>query len=57
MSATMSKAKAVSMGYSADKRKRRRQHRKNARFLGTNGGGSIFGSVVRWHRTQARWGR
>jgi len=49
--------------YSSDKRKRRNQHRQNARHLLTNGGffngfsapGSTFWQVAQWHLAQARY--
>ena len=53
MSAAMSLKKAASMGYSRDKRKRRRQHRKAANTLGKLGGG-IAQSMTWWHKQQAR---
>lgn len=54
--------KAIRMGYSKDKRKRRRQHRQNAKHLLNEGGffngysarGSTFGEAARWHLAQAR---
>lgn len=53
---------AVGMGFSPDKRKRRRQHRKAAINLLRRGGffnyfsarGSTFGDVAAWHLWQAR---
>lgn len=59
----ISKERAISMGYSADRRKRRRQHRKNAKRLLENGGllngfsavGSSFWYVAQWHLQQARY--
>lgn len=53
MSAAISIVRAAAMGYSADKRKRRRQHRKNARYL-RSVGGSITYAVGIWHLQQAR---
>ena len=58
----LSKEAAVQLGYSPDKRKRRRQHRLNARKLLREGGvfngrsakGSTFYSLARWHLDQAR---
>lgn len=41
------------MGYSSDKRKRRRQHRVAAKRLRKQGG-STFHTVARWHLAQAR---
>jgi hypothetical protein len=56
-------AQALKMGYSADKRKRRREHRRAARMLIASGTifnaraprGSIPHSVAAWHLFQARW--
>lgn len=57
---------AVRYGFSPDKRKRRRQHRRMARSLLGSGGvfnncsarGSTFYEVSRWHLWCARvWGR
>lgn len=45
--------KAMRMGYSFDKRKRRNQHRTAAANLRAEGGG-ICWSVARWHEFQAR---
>lgn len=53
---------AIAMGFSADKRKRRNQHRTAARNLLRNGGffncfsarGSTFSGVAEWHIGQAR---
>lgn len=54
---------AMRMGYSADKRRRRRQHRRNARYLmaagtfmnpGHSPRGSIPQGVAAWHLAQAR---
>lgn len=58
----LSDAKALKMGFSADKRKRRRQHRSAARDLLRSGGffnrmsarGTTFGSIAQWHLGQAR---
>lgn len=59
----MTKARGEKMGYSTDKRRRRRQHRQAAREL-INGGtflnaraprGSTPNSVARWHLFQARY--
>jgi hypothetical protein len=58
----LSDAQALKMGFSADKRKRRRQHRSAARDLLRSGGffnrqsvpGTTFWSVAQWHRGQAR---
>lgn len=47
------KAQALSMGYSADRRRRRAAHRDNARYLATQGG-SIAAEVRMWHLWQAR---
>lgn len=44
---------SAAMGYSFDKRKRRRQHRRNAKDLSNQG--SIFASVARWNLYQARY--
>jgi hypothetical protein len=49
----LSNAEAILMGYSKDKRKRRRQHRVNARDL-FDQGGSILTSVGLWNLMQAR---
>lgn len=54
--------KATLMGFSSDKRKRRRQHRTAARNLLKSGGffngfsarGSTFYAVAMWHLNQAR---
>lgn len=51
------------MGYSNDKRKRRNQHRTNAKKLLKSGGffnnysavGSSFWYVAQWHLSQARY--
>lgn len=45
--------RALAMGYSPDKRKRRRQHRRNARELSQYGGGTCA-MVANWNRQQAR---
>jgi hypothetical protein len=58
----MNKRAALEMGYAADKRKRRRQHRVAALELLKNGGllnwnsarGSTFWQVAQWHKAQAR---
>lgn len=60
--ALLNKTRAAQMGFSADKRKRRRQHRKAAKNLLINGGffngfsapGSTFWQVAQWHKAQAR---
>lgn len=62
MSSALSTARALKMGYSADKRKRRRQHRQAAQQLLGAGTllnaraprGSIPGTVAAWHLAQAR---
>lgn len=46
-------SRAAGMGYSHDKRKRRRQHRRAARELA--GMGATATSVATWHRFQARY--
>lgn len=54
---------AVAMGFSADRRKRRRQHRLAARRLLASTGvfvpqqapGTSFHAVAQWHLEQARW--
>lgn len=51
---TLSAPNALAMGYSPDKRKRRRQHRKNARHLSEFGGGTMR-AVAKWHLAQARY--
>ena len=60
----MSNDQALKMGYSADKRKRRRQHRQNARDVLGQGGvfvgippqrGSTLYAVAQWNLYQARW--
>ncbi len=51
---TLNKSRALALGYSADKRKRRRQHRKSAKHLSCEGGKTIA-FVASWHRAQARW--
>ena len=56
-------AQALRMGFSADRRRRKRQHRRAARALmqgGTllnprAGRGTIPGDVARWHLEQARY--
>lgn len=59
----LNKQRAAQMGFSTDKRKRRRQHRTAARYLLKNGGffngysdrrGSMFNEVAMWHLEQAR---
>ncbi|MGZ8918955.1 MAG: hypothetical protein ACXW0T_12105 [Methylobacter sp.] len=60
--AILSTEDAVKIGFHKDKRKRRRQHRKQADFLLKQGGffntysasGSIFWDVAMWHKSQAR---
>ena len=62
MSAALNTARALKMGYSADKRKRRRQHRQAARQL--MGAGTLLNArsslqsipviVAAWHLAQAR---
>lgn len=60
--ALLNTKRAVQLGFSADKRKRRRQHRTAAKQLLTNGGffnrfsapGSTFWQVAQWHKAQAR---
>jgi len=60
--ALLNKRRAIEMGYSGDKRKRRRQHRLAAKQLLTSGGifnnfsarGSTFHCVAMWHLEQAR---
>lgn len=60
--APLNKQRAAQMGFSADKRKRRRQHRQAAKNLLNNGGffngysslGSTFWQVAQWHKAQAR---
>lgn len=50
------------LGFSADKRKRRKQHRQAAKKLLRSGGffncysarGSTFGDVAAWHISQSR---
>ena len=49
----LSTKRAVQMGYSPDKRKRRNQHRTNARNLQRQGGGTCR-AVAAWHLAQAR---
>jgi hypothetical protein len=51
----MTKAQALSMCYSSDKRKRRREHRRNARELRKFGGGGTIAAVISWHLYQAQW--
>lgn len=59
----LSKERAINMGYSEDKRKRRREHRQNARTLIKGGTlfnhhaprGSTPNAVAQWHLFQARW--
>lgn len=58
----LNKHKALEMGYSSDKRKRRNQHRTAARKLLNSGGffngfstrGSTFHSIAAWHLANAR---
>lgn len=58
----LSTERAVSMGYSSDRRKRKRQHRIAARALLRDGGffnghsapGSTSHTVAQWHLAQAR---
>lgn len=58
----LSDAQALKMGFAADKRKRRRQHRSAARDLLRSGGffngmsavGTSFWSIAQWHLGQAR---
>ncbi len=58
----LSHQRALKMGYSADPRKRRRQHRIQARKLLREGGffngfsarGTTFGDIAHWHLAQAR---
>lgn len=58
----LGKKKAVEMGFSADKRKRRNEHRAAAKKLSKSGGffngfsarGSTFGQVIAWHLSQAK---
>lgn len=60
--ALLNKQRAEQMGFSSDKRKRRRQHRNAAKNLLANGGvfnglsapGSTFWQVAQWHKSQAR---
>lgn len=60
--AAMNTTKAVGLGFSYDKRKRRNQHRRAARELLRNGGifnhfsapGSSFWMLAQWHKAQAR---
>lgn len=59
---TLNKQRAVELGYSSDKRKRRRQHRTAAQILQKSGGffngfsrpGSTFWEMMQWHKNQAR---
>lgn len=56
----MPESTATAYGYSSDKRRRRREHRRNAKSLrGENKrGGQMLEDVARWHLFQARyWGR
>lgn len=62
MTKVMSDAAAIVYGYSADKRKRRNQHREAAAALGKDTGffsdnrkGTIGNSLVSWHLKQARY--
>jgi hypothetical protein len=58
----MKQKRAVDMGFSPDRRKRRRQHRKAARELIKEGTlfnaksprGSVPWAVAQWHLAQAR---
>lgn len=58
----LSHERALKMGYSHDLRRRRRQHRVQARVLLKSGGvfnafsarNSTFGQVAAWHLAQAR---
>ena len=57
------KKNLVGLGYSNDKRKRRNQHRQNAKTLLSNGGvfnvfsarGSTFWHVAQWHLNNAKY--
>lgn len=50
----MSYESALAYGYSADKRKRRNQHRQSAKELKQHGGGTCA-NVAKWHLMQARY--
>jgi len=58
----LKREQAAKMGFSADKRKRRHQHRCAAKNLLREGGffncfsarGSTFGQIAMWHLSQAR---
>lgn len=58
----LSAAEARDMGFSADKRKRRREHRQAARKLLRSGGffnnlsapRTTYWEVAQWHKAQAR---
>lgn len=58
----MKEAIAIRLGFSADKRKRRNQHRRMAKKMLHKGGffncysarGSTLGEVASWHLNQAR---
>jgi len=58
----LNQKRAVQLGFSSDKRKRRRQHRRQADNLLKSGGffnglsspGSTLFSIARWHKQQAR---
>lgn len=53
---TMSSNKAVGLGFSTDKRRRRREHRLAARYLREQArGSSTLLGVAAWHLQQARW--
>lgn len=60
--ALLNKQRAAQMGFSSDKRKRRRQHRNAAKNLLGSGGifngfsapGSGFWEIAQWHKGQAR---
>ena len=55
MASVITLAQALRLGYSSDKRKRRRQHRINARYLSTFHGDTCR-EVGSWHKNQARYG-
>lgn len=50
----LTNAQAERIEYSPDRRRRRGQHRRAARSLRSQGGGSTIRAVVAWHLQQAR---
>jgi len=60
--AALNQARAAALGFSTDKRKRRKQHRRAARNMLSAGGffngcgarGTVFHAMAKWHLDQAR---